>query len=44
MGQKWVWPLWSQDTKIGCLKKELMEWTDIFGVFTKIQESQKLLW
>ena len=25
---EWVWPLWSHDTKIGCLKTELTEQTD----------------
>ena len=21
-GQKWVWPLWSKDTKIGCISEK----------------------
>ena len=21
-GQRWVWPLWSEDTKIGCISKK----------------------
>ena len=36
-GQKWIWPLWSKDTKIELMNKL------IFGVLIKIQESQKLL-
>ena len=30
-GQKWVWPIWSLDSKIDNLKNELMELTDFLG-------------
>ena len=43
-GEKWVWPLWSQDTKIGCISRRNQRNKLICGVLIKIQESQNLLW
>ena len=38
-GQKWVWPLCSQDSKIGCMSRK-NEWNKlIFGVLIQIHES-----
>ena len=42
-GQKWVWKLWSKDTKIGCISKRNKYNKLVFGVLIKIQESLKLL-
>ena len=42
--QNWVWSLWSQDFKIGCMSRG-KQWNKlIFDVFILIQENQKLLW
>ena len=35
-GRKWLWPLWSKDTKIGCISKR-NQWNKlVFGVLIKI--------
>ena len=35
-GKIWVWPLWSKDTKIGCISKR-NQWNKlVFGVLIKI--------
>ena len=41
-GQKWVWPVWSQDSKIGCISR--MNWWNelIFCMVVQIQESKQL--
>ena len=39
-GRKWLWPLWSKDTKIGCISKRNQL---VLGELIIIQESQKLL-
>ena len=41
-GQKWVWLVWSQDSKIGCISS--MNWWNelIFCMVVQIQESKKL--
>ena len=43
-GQKWVWPVWSLDSKIGCISR--MKWWNklIFCMVVQIQESIKLFW
>ena len=39
MVKKWVWPLCSQDSKIGCISRR-SEWNEfIFGVLIQMQES-----
>ena len=41
-GQNWVWPVWSEDSKIGCILR--MNWWKklIFSMAVQIQESKKL--
>ena len=40
--QKWVWPVWSRDSKIGCIPR--MNWRNqlIFCMTVQIQERKKL--
>ena len=39
-GQKWVWPIWSQDSKIGCISR--MNWWHelIFCMMAQIQKAK----
>ena len=39
MVKKWIWPLWSRDSKIGCLKKELNGIKPISRMLRQIQEN-----
>ena len=42
-GQKWVWPVWSQESKIDCILK-MSRWNKlIFCMLAQIQESEKLI-
>ena len=41
-GQKWVWPVWSQDSKIGCISRMKLWKELIFCMVVQIQESKKL--
>ena len=39
---KWVWPVWSRDSKIGCISR-MNRWNElIFCMVVQIQESRKL--
>ena len=42
-GQKRVWPLCSQDSKIGCMSRKNERNKLVFGVLIQIHESKKLL-
>ena len=38
-GQKWVWPVWSRDSKINCISR-MKRWNElIFRMLEQIQES-----
>ena len=37
--QKWVWPVWSQESKIGCISKMNRRKKLIFYMLVQIQES-----
>ena len=42
-GQKWVWPVWSWDSKIDCISK-LNRWNNlIFCILVQMQEGWKLI-
>ena len=38
-GQKWLWPLCPQDSKIGCMSRRNEQNKLVFSVLTQIQES-----
>ena len=44
-GQQWLWPVWSRDSKIGCISRT-NRWNELIFCMVmqmQIQESKKLL-
>ena len=42
-GQKWVWPVWSQDSQSGCITRMNWLYEMILCMLVQIQESKMLI-